>query len=249
MRRLICLILFSLFAAAPLRADEVTVFAAASLKTALDAMAPGFEAATGHAVRFSFAGSSALARQILQGAPADVFVSANEAWMDVVADDGLIVPGSRADIAANRLALIAPTADGLTLDRLEDLPQVLGDGRLAMALVEAVPAGIYGKAALTDLGLWAEVAPQVVQADNVRAALALVALGEARMGVTYRTDALVEPRVTQLALFPQDSHAPIRYPAAQITDTPAAAAFVAYLRSPEGQKVLHDQGFAPADGP
>ncbi len=249
MRRLICLILFSLFAATPLRADEVTVFAAASLKTALDAMAPGFEAATGHAVRFSFAGSSALARQILQGAPADVFVSANEAWMDVVADDGLIVPGSRADIAANRLALIAPTADGLTLDRLEDLPQVLGDGRLAMALVEAVPAGIYGKAALTDLGLWAEVAPQVVQADNVRAALALVALGEARMGVTYRTDALVEPRVTQLALFPQGSHAPIRYPAAQITDTPAAAAFVAYLRSPEGQKVLHDQGFAPADGP
>ncbi len=225
------------------------MFAAASLKNALEETAAAFEAETGTRVVFSFAGSSALARQIQQGAPADLFVSANQAWMDVLADDGLIDPASRRDVAGNRLVLVvearraaAPPVDiGPDLD----LDALLGDGRLAMALVEAAPAGIYGKAALERLGLWRTAAPRVAQADNVRAALALVAIGAAPAGVVYASDAVAEPRVAVMGRFPADSHPPIVYPAARIaaSDAREAAAFLDHLDSPAARAIFERNGF------
>lgn len=167
--------------ASPASADRLTVFAAASLKEALGAVAKGFRDDTGHEVVLSLAGSSALARQIAQGAPADVFLSANTGWMDQLEDEGRIVEGSRVDLLGNSLVLVAhdPEAAPVDLSPALDLPALLDGGKLAMALVDAVPVGIYGKAALQALYLWDAVAPQVAQADNARAALALVAQGAA----------------------------------------------------------------------
>ena len=166
---------------------EVTVFAAASLKGGLDEAAVAWTAETGVDVHLSFAGSSALARQILQGAPADIFISASSEWMDVVEGYDALVPDTRKDLLANRLVLIgASNTSAQALTRDADLLAMLGDGKLAMALVEAVPAGIYGKAALEWFGLWDGVKDHVAQADNVRAALALVAWGEAPLGVVYK---------------------------------------------------------------
>ncbi|MDF2234396.1 molybdate ABC transporter substrate-binding protein [Albimonas sp. CAU 1670] len=235
------------------RAGEVTVFAAASLKNAMDEIAAGFEAATGDAARVSLAGSSALARQIQQGAPAEVFVSANAAWMDRLEADGLIAPGSRLDLLRNTLVLVAPV-DGAAPVEIGpdlDLAALLGEGRLAMALVEAVPAGIYGKAALESLGLWSSVAPRVAQTDNVRAALALVAAGEAPLGVVYATDAAAEPAVRVVGTFPEGSHPPIVYPAARVAgaDAPAAEAFLAYLQGPQASAAFERQGFAVIPAP
>ncbi|WGW05778.1 molybdate ABC transporter substrate-binding protein [Tropicibacter oceani] len=226
------------------RAGEVTVFAASSLKTALDAIAPGFQQATGHGLTVSFAGSSVLARQIEAGAPADVFISASADWMDHLAAQGLIDAGSRRNLLGNSLVLIGQPQDAPLTD-WADLPVRLGQGRLAMALVQAVPAGIYGKAALDSLGLWDQLAPQVAQADNVRAALALVALGEAPLGVVYATDAQAEPQVSVLATFPAGSHPPIVYPAARIQGSGAAAQdLLDYLNSAPARAVFADQGFA-----
>ena len=246
---LACLIALSL-AIAPARAGQVTVFAAASLKTALDRIGAEFGAATGHRVRLVLAGSSTLTRQIQAKAPADVFVSANLDWMDVLATDGLIDPATRFDLAGNRLVLIAPRgADGkaapLTLGPGTDLLARLDGGRLATALTDSVPAGIYAKAALASLGLWEQVRPHLAQTDNVRAALALVALGEAPLGVVYGTDAAAEPRVGVIATFPADSHPPIVYPAARIAgrEGPAADAFLAWLKGPGARAVLAEQGF------
>ncbi|WP_093035760.1 molybdate ABC transporter substrate-binding protein [Ruegeria marina] len=225
-------------------ADRVTVFAAASLKTALDEAAAGFEAETGHEVVLSFAGSSVLARQIGLGAPADLFVSANEDWMDSLADGGHIVETSRRDLLSNRLVLVGPSGQ-----KPGDMARALAGntGRVAMALVDAVPAGIYGKAALTELGLWNLVAPRVAQTDNVRAALALVATGTAPLGIVYATDALAEPQVSVIAIFPDDSHPPIRYPAALISgrDTEAARDLLNYLSDTEAQGVFARHGFLP----
>jgi molybdate transport system substrate-binding protein len=191
-----------------------TVFAAASLKSALDEVLAGQPD-----WRAAYAGSSVLARQILQGAPADVFISANALWMDELARAGALEPGTRRDLLSNRLALIAaPGVDAPAPAPGADLAAALGDGRLAMALVDAVPAGIYGKAALTSLGVWDAVAPRVAQADNVRAALRLVASGAAPLGIVYATDAAAEPRVRLIGLFPQNSHPPIRYPVALLRD-------------------------------
>lgn len=231
--------------ALPAAADSVTVFAAASLKTAFDEITAGYGAVSEDEVTVSFAGSSALARQIQAGAPADVFVSANAAWMDVLEDEGLIDPASRDDLVGNSIVLIGHGDQPAT----DDIAGLLAEGRIAMALVDAVPAGIYGKAALESLGLWDNVAPRVVQADNVRAALAFVALGEAPRGIVYATDAAVEPRVTTLATFPGDSHPPIVYPAALTADAgPAAGAFLAYLRGPEARAVFDRLGFSgPGD--
>ena len=234
--------------AAPARArDAVLVFAAASLSGAMDEIVRAWEAETGHAVTVSYAGTSALARQIERGAPADLFVSADEAWMDALEAGGLIEPGTRRDVAANRLVLIAhgeaaPAEIGPDLD----LAGMLGDGRLAMALVDAVPAGRYGREALGSLGLWEAAAPRVAQADSVRAALMLVALGEAPLGVVYVTDALAEPRVGVVGAFPRGSHRPIRYPAALVAGArhPAARAFLDHLSSPEAQAVLARHGFS-----
>ncbi|MDQ2090579.1 molybdate ABC transporter substrate-binding protein [Marimonas arenosa] len=226
------------------RADQITVFAAASLKTALDDIARQFSETTGHEVTLSYAGSSVLARQITLRAPADIFISANPGWMDHLETARLIAPGTRADIVSNRLVLIAHGPGGAALAP-EELPARLGQEYLAMALTDAVPAGIYGKAALTHLGLWEKVAPQVAQADNVRAALAYVALGQAPYGIVYKSDAIAEPRVSIVATFPEDSHPSIRYPAAAITgrDSAAAHALLAFLRGDIARGVLVQQGF------
>ena len=195
-------------------AGEITVFAAASLTNAIAEVETRFEAATGHDVIVSLAGSSALARQIQQGAPADIFISANPGWMDTLEEGGLVEDGTRFDLLDNAIVLIAanPEATPVEIGPQMDLAGRLGDGRLAMALVDAVPAGIYGKAALESLGLWDDVAPRVVQADNVRAALAFVAMGEALYGIVYATDAVAEDRVAVVGTFPAETHPRIVYP-------------------------------------
>ncbi|MCB4457919.1 molybdate ABC transporter substrate-binding protein [Leisingera sp. McT4-56] len=228
----------------------ITVFAAASTKTALDEAAASFEAGTGRDVALSYAGSPALARQIQLGAPADVFISANPGWMDVLQKEGLIDETSRLDLLVNRLVLIAHGSGVPPLDlETADLAGLLGESRLAMALVDAVPAGIYGKAALTALGQWPAVAPKVAQTANVRAALALVASGEAPMGVVYATDARASPAVTVIAVFPASSHPPVIYPAAAVSGgkTAEAAAFLEYLHSPVAQEIFLQHGFGVPD--
>lgn len=231
-------------------ADQVTVFAAASLKTALDSLAEEFTAVSGHTLSLSLAGSSSLARQIQLGAPADVFISANSAWMDVLEAEGLILTSSRFDMAGNRLVIVAPIemAAPLDLSRPDALAERLLEGPLAMGLVAAVPAGIYGKQALERLGHWPQVESRVAQTDNVRAALALVASGEAPLGVVYASDAMADPNVAVVAEIPADVHAPIRYPAARIDKGNAAGAeFLAFLRSPKAQATLQTQGFLPVE--
>ena len=239
-------------AAVPLRAGaDVTVFAAASLTTALDRVAAAWTAQTGQTATLSYAGSSALARQIQKGAPADIFISASTDWIEALAASGDLRPGTRRDILGNRLVLIAhgPDAPPVTLDATLDLPALLQGGRLAMALVDAVPAGVYGKAALTHLGLWDAVAPQVAQADNVRAALAFVARAEAPLGIVYATDAAAEDRVTVIGTCPADSHAPITYPAAITaqSDSPQAHAFLGFLASDSARPIWQAHGFTVLD--
>jgi molybdate transport system substrate-binding protein len=244
MLRLALTLCLSLAVPKPALAETVTVFAAASLGSVLEEIAPGFEAETGHDLAISAAGSSALARQIALGAPADVVISASAEWMDWLEAEGHIAPESRIDLATNRLALVGHGAAAPLALTPEALRAQLGEGHLAMALVEAVPAGIYGKAALQSLGLWEAVADRVAQADNVRAALALVAAGAAPLGIVYATDARAEPRVSLLALFPEDSHPPIRYPAARVVGAGAAAqAFLDHLRGEGAQAVLRAHGF------
>ncbi|CUH79085.1 molybdate ABC transporter substrate-binding protein [Tropicibacter naphthalenivorans] len=224
-------------------AAELTIFAAASLKTALDEAAEVYQTETAVNLRLSYAGSSALARQISFGAPTDIFISANIGWMDHLEAEGLLVPDTRTDLLGNSLVLIAPK--GQTAG---DIPTLVQNAeRIAMALVDAVPAGIYGKTALTDLNLWETAAPKVVQADNVRAALALVALGEAPLGVVYGTDALAEPKVTIVAQFPPHSHTAIRYPAALIDgrDTQEGRAFLTWLGQDAAKDIFSKHGFTP----
>ena len=220
-------------------ADRITVFAAASLKTVLNEVATDFTARSGHEVTLSVAGSAVLARQILAGAPADIFLSASPDWMDAVQDD--IIPGTRRDLLGNTLVLVAPApSQPVALDATA-LAARLEDGPLAMALVDAIPAGIYGKAALANLGLWEALAPKVAQTDNVRAALALVSLGEAPLGVVYATDARADPRVAIVARFDPATHPQIRYPMAALTDTDATRAFLAHLAT--ARPVFQAHGF------
>ncbi len=243
------ILLLSLWAlSSPMLAGErVVVFAAASMTNALAEIERNFESETGHELVVSLAASSALARQIQQGAPAHVFIPANPDWMDVLEREGWLESGSRFDLLSNRIVLIAhgPQAPSVSLGSGLDLVEMLDGGRLAMALVEAVPAGIYGKAALEHFGLWADVRSSVAQADNVRAALALVARGEAPYGVVYATDAAADERVSTVATFPQDAHPPVVYPASIITgrQSPAVQAFVDYLRGPEARAAFERQGF------
>ncbi|MCD1617248.1 molybdate ABC transporter substrate-binding protein [Salipiger marinus] len=228
-------------------AEQVTVFAAASLKNAMDDIVASYQAQSGHSVVVSLAGSSALAKQIQQGAPADIFISANPDWMDLLKAEGLLEDGSRRDLLGNSLVLVAHGTDAapVTIGPDLDLPALLGEGRLAMALVDSVPAGIYGKAALDHLGLWQEVAPSVAQSDNVRAALALVATGEAPFGIVYATDAGAEDRVTVAGHFPADSHPPILYPVADLANRDSAAEedFLTYLQGAEARAAFEAQGF------
>lgn len=228
-------------------AAEVTVFAAASMKNAMDEIAAAWTAETGDKAVVALAGSSALARQIEQGAPADVFVSANPGWMDRLQEAGLIDAESRVDLLRNAIVLIAhgKGAEAVEIGPGFDLAGRLGDGKLAMALVDAVPAGIYGKAALESLGAWTAVQPKAAQADNVRAALALVATGEAPLGVVYRTDAVASDDVTVVGVFPPESHPPIVYPAATVaaSDNPLKARFLAFLHGPAARQAFERQGF------
>lgn len=241
-------------AARPARAGEpVVVFAAASLKNALDAASAAWTKETGKTARISYAGSNALAKQIEAGAPADLFISADRAWMDHVATAGLLRPASRFDLLSNALVLIAPGPGNpgsdpqiaLAPDLGSTLTRLLGGGKLAMATIDAVPAGKYGKAALEKLGAWEAVKGQVAQAENVRAALLLVARGEAPLGIVYATDAAADPSVQVRATFPSDSHPPIAYPAALLKDShnPDAVTLLTYLRGPEARDAFERQGF------
>ena len=193
---------------------EITVFAAASLKNALDAAAADYLKTTGNKVIISYAASSALAKQIEAGAPADVFISADLDWMDYLSKKGLIKEDSEVKLLGNRIVLIAPANSKVALKISKNFPlaEALGDGKLAMADVKAVPAGKYGKAALEKLGVWSTVKAKVVEAENVRAALALVAIGEAALGIVYQTDAAAEPKVKVLDTFPEDFTSTHRLP-------------------------------------
>jgi molybdate transport system substrate-binding protein len=225
---------------------KVTVFAAASLKNALDAVAADWRKQTGKAVTISYAASSTLAKQIENGAPADLFISADLDWMDYLQQRHLIDPKSRRDLLGNKLVLIAPKESTVqaTLEPGFPLARLLDGGRLAMADPKTVPAGKYGKAALSYLGVWDAVSPRAAQAENVRAALALVAKGEAPLGIVYGTDAKSEPAVRVVGTFPEDSHPQILYPVALTASAkPEAVKFLEFLLSPEAAPSFESQGF------
>lgn len=234
--------------ATPSIGEEVVVFAAASMKTALDGVAADFQAATGHKVTISYGGSNALAKQILEGAPADIFLSAAVNWMDEVEKAGLLADGTRTDLFGNRLVLIAHGANAapVQIGPGLDLAALLGDGKLSMAMVDAVPAGQYGKATLESLGLWSAVAPSVAQSENVRAALALVSAGEAPFGIVYATDAASDDNVSVVGTFPADSHAPIVYPGAVLktAEDDADLAFFKALSQDATDAKFTAQGFS-----
>jgi len=234
--------------AVPAKAADVTVFAAASLKNALDDAAKIYQAKTGDKVTISYAASSALAKQIESGAPADIFFSADLDWMDYLQEKKLIDADSRHTLLGNTLVLIAPKDSTVSLTIVKNFPllEALGpDGKLAMAAVAPVPAGKYGKAALTDLGVWDGVAPRVAQAENVRAALRFVAQKEAPLGIVYGTDAKSEPEVRVVGAFPEDSHPKILYPVAlTVSAKPEALKFLEFLVSPEAAPSFEAQGFS-----
>jgi molybdate transport system substrate-binding protein len=229
-------------------ADEIVVFAAASLTNALGDIARAYEPSVKDKVSFSFASSSTLAKQIENAAPADVFISADLEWMDYLENLRLLAPGSRFDLLGNRLVLIAPKDSNLavTLAPGVDLIPMLKGGLLAAGDPDHVPAGKYAKVALEKLGAWEAVSGRMARADSVRAALALVERGEAPLGIVYATDAAVAPKVKVLAVFPGDAHPPIVYPAALVQGraTPAAARFLAYLKTPEAAAVFRKYGFS-----
>ena len=226
------------------------VFAAASLKESMDEAAVAHEAATGQPVQVTYAGTPALARQIEQRAPADVVVAADGDWMDWLAERALVDPATRIDLLGNALVLVAPAASDtptLALAAGTDLLPLLGrDGRLALALTASVPAGRYARASLESLDMWDALQPRLAEAENVRAALLLVARGETPLGVVYASDAQAEPRVRVLATFPPDSHPAIVYPAARITASPhpQAQAFLDWLSSSEAAAIFRRHGFA-----
>lgn len=222
----------------------VLVFAAASLKSALDEIADYWRRERRGQVVISYAATSALARQVEQGAPADVFISADLDWMDYLAQRELIKPESRVNLLGNRLVVVAPQDLSLRIVGM-DIAGALADGKLAMANIDAVPAGKYGKAALESLGLWSKLRGRVVQTDNVRAALVLVMRGEARLGIVYQSDAEADPGVRLVTLLPEDSHPPIVYPAAVLRESrnPDGESFAEFLRSPTARGVFEWYGF------
>ena len=232
--------------ALPAHAEQVNVFAAASMKTALDKVAAAFTEATGHEVVISYAGSNALAKQIIDGAPADIFISANTAWMDEVGNAKMIAGDQRRDILGNTLVLVAHDAVApIQIGQDTDLKGMIGDGKLAMALVDSVPAGQYGKAALEHLGLWTSVEASVAEADNVRAALALTSTGEAPYAIVYATDAKADPGVHLVGTFPEDSYPPATYPAALLTEAADQADrdFFAALSDDASDAIFAGNGF------
>ncbi|CAH1671703.1 molybdate ABC transporter periplasmic binding protein [Chelatococcus asaccharovorans] len=234
-------------------AKDPVVFAAASLKNALDAINAQWKAETAKQATVSYAASSALAKQIESGAPADIFISADLDWMDYLAKKDLIKPDSRVTLLGNRIVLIAPKDSPVKIDIGPgfDLAKALGDGRLAMGDTSAVPAGKYGKAALEKLGAWAGVENKIAQAESVRAALLLVSRGEAPLGIVYATDAAADPQVKIVGTFPENSHPPILYPIALTKDSshPDAAAFLAYLQSGKARPLFEKEGFTVLSKP
>ncbi len=235
-------------AAGPVDRTELLVFAAASTSGVLQDAAAAYAAEGGGRVRFSFASTSALARQIETGAPADLFLSANAAWMDRIEAAGFVAEGSRTPLFRNRLVLIAPSdsaPDPVAVDADLDLGAMLGNGRLAIADPASVPAGIYARQALTALGMWAPLKARIAPAADVRHATTLVRRGEAPLGIVYWTDARSTPGIEVLGEFDPDLHEPIIYWAAQLSSTNAATAFLTFLQSPGARTIFARHGFAP----
>lgn len=237
------------FSMEPARAaDDVTVFAAASMTNALQDIGKLYKEQTGKEVKFSFAASSALAKQLEAGAPAGIFISADTKWMDYTEGKDLTLKATRVTPLGNSLVLIMPAdkAKDVTIDKSFDWLAFLGaDGKLSTGLTDSVPIGVYAKAALTSLGQWDKVKERVVGAESVRAALALVERGEATAGIVYSTDAAVAKNVKVVATFPADSHPPVEYPFEIVKgqDTADTKAFFAYLTGPEAKKVYAKYGF------
>ena len=246
---LLCLSLPALpAAAADTNKAPITVFAAASLSNALQDLGDGFTKETSIPVRFSFAASSALARQIENGAPADIFFPADLEWMDYLQSRNLIQRDTRRDVMGNRLVLIAPSGSlaKLKIEPHFALAAALGKGRLATGDPDSVPVGRYAREALTTLGVWSEVQDHLVRADSVRSALAFVDRGEAQLGIVYETDALIDKHVRVVDVFPASSHLPIIYPIALTTAAKSdAAKFLAYIQGPAGKLAFKSYGFTP----
>jgi molybdate transport system substrate-binding protein len=230
---------------------SITVFGAASLTNVLQDLGDAFTKETSIAVKFSFAASSALAKQIESGAPADVFFSADVDWMDYLQTHNLIQPKTRRDVVGNRLVLIAPSDSTIKLKIEPNFPLLtaLGAKRLATGDPQSVPVGRYAQAALTNLGVWKDVADHIVRADNVRSALAFVDRGEAPLGIVYETDALIDKNVRVVDVFPATSHQPIVYPVALTASAKTGASmFLAYITSPAADAAFKAYGFVPLRG-
>ena len=242
-------ILLALISSAPATAQDkpIIVFAAASMKNALDEIDTAYTAKTGVKVTVSYAASSTLAKQIEQGAPADVFISADTDWMDYAAGKKTINEPSRVNLLGNSIVLIAPKdsrIDNVSIGQNFDLARLAGDGRIATGDVKSVPAGKYAKAALEKLGSWQAAESKFAMAESVRAALTLVARGEAVLGIVYSTDARVEPGVKVVGTFPADSHPAIVYPAAATTTArPETTDYLAFLRSTAAKTIVEKYGF------
>lgn len=241
------LLVFAVAGLAQAEPREVTVYAAASLTNALQDIGNQFNAKSDAKVKFSFAASSLLAKQIEAGADADIFFSADTEWMSYLADRSLIQTGTRKDLLGNHLVLIAPTSSTIAIEIKPGFPiaQALGDGRLAVADPDSVPAGKYARQALTSLGVWGSVAERLVRAENVRVALTYVARGEAPLGIVYETDAKAEPKVKIVGLFPENTHLPITYPVALTShgSSAEAKAFLDYVEGPQAADVFRKYGF------
>jgi molybdate transport system substrate-binding protein len=233
---------------APAQDKSITVFAAASMKNALDDIDSAFTAKTGIKVIASYAASSVLAKQIEQGAPADIFMSADTDWMDYVANRKAVNDTTRINLLGNSIVLIAPKDSGLNQVAIGpgfDLAKLAGSGRIATGDVSVVPVGKYARAALEKLGAWQAAGPKFAMAESVRAALTLVARGEAALGIVYATDARIEPGVKIIGTFPGDSHPPIIYPvAATTTAKPEASSYLSFLRSSAAKAIFESYGFS-----
>lgn len=248
--RILCTLILWLTCAvlpAAAKTDTITVFAAASTTNAMTDIANLYKTTHPSTVRLSFASSSTLAKQIEKGAPADVYLSANPKWMNYLEERGAIVKESRRDLLGNRLVLIAPSdspVQELTIDNHLDLSAILSDGRLSMGDPDHVPAGMYGKKAMTRLGFWDGIKDRLARAKDVRAALVLVERGECPLGQVYATDAAITAKVKVVGIFPEDSHPPIVYPAAMVTDSPAARAFLHFMQSEPAAQIFKTYGFS-----
>jgi molybdate transport system substrate-binding protein len=248
-RRIAIIFAFAVLFAAPVAAQEtLTVFAAASMKNALDDANAAFTKATNIKVAASYAASSALAKQLENGAPADVFVSADVKWMDYAAEKKLIKADSRVNLLGNALVLIAgkeSKLDNVQIGQGFDIAKLAGDGRIAVADTKAVPAGLYAKAALEKLGSWKAAEPKLAQAENVRATLAFVARGETPIGIVYATDAKVEPNVKTIGVFPENSHRPVTYPVAATANAKAGTTkYLHFLRTGAAKAIFEKYGFS-----